>query len=176
MPGGDTRRGGGCMAARDGVLQMATGRRGVLLLATGQRRRLRRLRGICETSAGGGIAGRLAAAAAGPLIRRHRQLHLDRLTAARRYLNRGAQRIVDGGHQAGYVVLRDLPVAVEVVQGEGELLPPPVTFRDRHVAFEFLETKLFRCTASRLFVITGRSCCRYARAINRYLRRLRGGN
>lgn len=68
MPGGDTRRGGGCMAARNGMLQMATGRRGVLL-ATGQRRRLRRLRGICGTSAGGEIARRLAAAAAGPLVR-----------------------------------------------------------------------------------------------------------
>jgi len=90
MPGGGTCRGDSCMAARDGVLQMATGRAVLMTTITGQRRRLRRLRGICGTRAGGGIARRLAAAAAGSLIRRHRQLHLDRLTAARRYLYRGA--------------------------------------------------------------------------------------
>ena len=96
MPSG----GGICrVAARGGVLQMATGRRRVVLMARGQRRRrrrrrLRRLRGVRETGrrAGGDIARRLsaAAAAADPLIRRNRQLHLNRLAAARRYLYGGA--------------------------------------------------------------------------------------
>lgn len=122
---------------------MATGRR-IVVTRRGRSLRRRRLRSVWATARGSIARLLLAAAAAAPLIRRYRQFHLDRFTAAWRYLDRGTQRIVNGSDQAGYVVLRDLPMTIKVVQGEREFLPP-ITFRDRYVAFEFLqrETRSF---------------------------------
>lgn len=116
--------GPGIVAGR--VLQMAAGR-------ISGKARSSRLWGRVQTAAA--ARSRLTAS----LIRRHSQFHLNRLTAARRYLNRSAQGIVNGSNQAGYVVFCYLPVAVEVVQGEREFLPSSVALRYRNVAFEFLQ-------------------------------------
>ena len=117
--------GPGIVAGR--VLQMAAGR------ISGKTRGSSRLRGRVQTAAG---RSRLA----GSLIWRHSQFHLNRLTAARRYLDRSAQGIVNGSNQAGYVVLCYLPVTVEVVQGKREFLPSSVALRYRNVTFEFLQS------------------------------------
>lgn len=119
--------GPGIVAGR--VLQMAAGR-------ISGKARSSRLWGRVQTAAAA-ARSRLAAS----LIRRHSQFHLNRLTAARRYLNRSAQGIVNGSNQAGYVVFCYLPVAVEVVQGEREFLPSSVALRYRNVAFEFLQCR-----------------------------------
>lgn len=113
--------GRGIVAGR--VLQMAAGR-------------------ISGKAGGRRLGGRVQAAAprlVAPLIRRHRQFHLNRLAAARGYLDGSAQGVVNGRDQASYVILCYLPVAVEVVQGEREFLPPTVALRHRDVAFEFLK-------------------------------------
>ena len=99
---------------------------------SGKARSSSRLRGRVQTTAS-------RSCLAGSLIWRHSQFHLNRLTAARWYLDRSAQSIVNGSNQASYIVLCYLPVAVEIVQGEREFLPSSVTLRYRNVAFEFLQ-------------------------------------